>query len=734
MAKKSLITLAILTTCASALAADNKELEQIEVVAQKRTTNLQKTPMAITALGAEALESSGINDLTGIETRVPGMSMGTFNLGQPQLYIRGIGSNADGAGADNSVVVFLDEVYIGRSAGAALDLYDIERVEVLRGPQGTLYGKNVVGGAISVYSAKPDEQFYTKGMATVGNFGALTLKAAVSGELADQLYGKLAVSTKERDGTVTSIHPSVYGEKMNDINSQSARYQMRYLPTSNVEINFAVDYSQDDVAGVGRTQSEGTTLYTMASIIEPRLLDDIHLTYADSIGYQKRDAYGLTNRIDYTLDDITITSITGARKTSFDMSDDFLNVDITFVGIDAVSYVDEEASQFSQELRFTSNYGSALEWISGLYYLYEKTDRIESSDVSYSFDPTTYQPLDDVLEIPDISEQYNETNSYAVFGEFSYELNERTDIAVGGRYTTETKDIQQIRSPQTILNEAYDVTADETFSAFTPRVVLNHQLNDDMFIYGSVSRGFKSGGFAGFASSAEAASTPFKKETATNYELGVKSQLLNNTLRLNIAAFMTDYKNLQVLEVVTINEFRSILLTTNAADATSQGVEVEYTYLPSFVENLRISGSYAYLDATYDKYEPDPSADGNYLRNAPKHSYNIILNYDMYLDNGAIVTANLENRYKGKSYQDPLNFETSAIPSYSLSNARLTYTSAEQSWWVSVWSDNIFDEDYLVHNSPFSLSRVNGVESGLAAPAMPGTPRTYGVTVGWDFY
>ena len=186
--------------------------------------------------------------------------------------------------------------------------------------------------------------------------------------------------------------------------------------------------------------------------------------------------------------------------------------------------------------------------------------------------------------------------------------------------------------------------------------------------------------------------------------------------------------------MVTINEFRSILLTTNAADATSQGVEVEYTYLPSFVENLRISGSYAYLDATYDKYEPDPSADGNYLRNAPKHSYNIILNYDMYLDNGAIVTANLENRYKGKSYQDPLNFETSAIPSYSLSNARLTYTSAEQSWWVSVWSDNIFDEDYLVHNSPFSLSRVNGVESGLAAPAMPGTPRTYGVTVGWDFY
>ena len=161
------------------------------------------------------------------------------------------------------------------------------------------------------------------------------------------------------------------------------------------------------------------------------------------------------------------------------MSDDFLNVDITFVGIDAVSYVDEEASQFSQELRFTSNYGSALEWISGLYYLYEKTDRIESSDVSYSFDPTTYQPLDDVLEIPDISEQYNETNSYAVFGEFSYELNERTDIAVGGRYTTETKDIQQIRSPQTILNEAYDVTADETFSAFTPRVVLSHQLNDD---------------------------------------------------------------------------------------------------------------------------------------------------------------------------------------------------------------------------------------------------------------
>jgi iron complex outermembrane receptor protein len=734
MMKKSFITLTIIASCGHTYAADNKALEKIEVVAQKRTTNLQETPMAITALSEGELESSGISDLTGIETRVPGLSMGTFNLGQPQLYIRGIGSNADGAGADNSVVVFLDEVYVGRSAGAALDLYDIERVEVLRGPQGTLYGKNVVGGAISVYSAKPDADFYTKGLVTVGNFGALTVKGAVSGELADNLYGKLAFSSKQRDGTVTSIHPDVYGEKMNDINSQSIRYQMRYEPSSDLEINFAVDYSQDDVAGVGRTHTPGTVMYAVGTMIEPRLADDIHLSYANDIGFQKREGAGVTLRADYEWDDITVTSITAARETSFEMFDDFLNADLSFIGVDSNILVDETAAQFSQELRFTSNYDSSLQWIGGLYYLREKTDRIESSEALYAVDPLTFTPIDSILEINDVSEQYNTTNSYAVFGEVSYEINDSTGIAVGGRYTTENKSIDQIRSPGSIITPVYDVDGDADFSAFTPRVVLNHQLEDDMFVYGSISRGFKSGGFAGFASSAEAAETPFEKETATNYELGFKSQLFDDTLRFNIAAFFTDYENLQVLQVVNINEFRSILLTTNAATAISQGVEVEYTYLPSFIDDFRISGSYAYLDASYDEYAPDPTANGNTLRNAPKHSYNIIFNYDTFLDNGGVITTNVEHRYKGQTFQEPHNLELSSIPSYSLSNARVTYTPASGSWWISAWTDNIFDEDYLVHNSPVSLSRNNGVESGLAAPAMPGTPRTFGITVGWDFY
>ncbi|WGL15795.1 TonB-dependent receptor [Microbulbifer bruguierae] len=711
---------AAILTVSAVPAFAQQTLEEVSVTAQKRESNLQSTAMAVTALTGDAMSEAGVDDMTSLETRVPGMSMGTFNLGQPQIYIRGIGSNADGASADNSVVVFLDEVYIGRASGSALSLYDVERVEVLRGPQGTLYGKNVVGGAISVISKKPTEEFYTRGELTTGNYNLVTAKTAISGPLTDNLFGKIALSSSDRDGFMESANPAAEGMQLNDKDSLNFRGQLRYVPTDTLELNLTADWSKDRNAGTGRIHTPGTTVYAALKAIAPQVADNDELSWADDDGFQHRDVSGVTGRVDWDLAAGTVTSITAYRETDYRMQEDGFNIDVSVIGIDSLSMIDETADQFSQELRFTSETIGAWNWIAGLYYLQEDIYRDEST--SSMFGPFS----SDIASL-----QWNTTESYAVFGEVNYYLSDAMKLAVGARYTTETKESRQIRTDSLDPTTNYDVTAEADFSALTPRIVLDYQATENTFVYGSVSKGFKSGGFAGTSETAEAASTPFEEEIAITYELGMKSELLDRSLRLNMALFNTDYDDLQVLEYVTVDveALEGYFLTDNAASATSRGLELEWLYYPEALSGLEISGSYAWLDATYDDYEPDPAVAGNRLRNAPEQSYNVALGYEFNLGSAGYLKARYEYRYKGDSFQDPQNYVLSSIPEYAVSNARLSYMPASDTWTLSAWVDNIADEDYLVHNFPIGLSETGG----MAAPATPGNPRTYGLTFAWDY-
>ena len=716
---KQTLAAAILTITAAPAFAQ-QTLEEVSVTAQKRESNLQSTAVAVTALTGDAMSEAGVDDMTSLETRVPGMSMGTFNLGQPQIYIRGIGSNADGAGSDNSVVVFLDEVYIGRAAGSALSLYDVERVEVLRGPQGTLYGKNVVGGAISVVSKKPTEEFYTRGELTTGNYNLVTAKTAISGPLSENLFGKIALSSSDRDGFMKSRNPAAEGMELNDKDSLNLRGQLRYVPSDILEFNFTADWSKDRNAGAGRISTPGTLIYSALKAVAPEVADNDELSWSDKEGYQHRDVSGFMGRADWDLSAGTITSITAYRETEFSMLDDLFNIDASLIGVDSDTMVDEKADQFSQELRFTSETYGAWNWIGGLYYLNEDIYRDEtSSGVQGPFSSTV------------ASLQWNTTESMAVFGEMNYYLTDAMKLAVGARYTTESKESRQSRSDSLEPYTDYDVTAEADFSAWTPRVVLDYQATENTFVYGSLSKGFKSGGFAGTSETAEAAATPFNKEIAVTYELGMKSELLNRSLRLNMALFNTDYDDLQVLEFVTVDAdaLEGYFLTDNAASATSRGVELEWLYYPEALSGLEISGSYAWLDATYDDYAPDPSVAGNRLRNAPEQSYNLALGYEFNLGSAGYLKARYEYRYKDESFQDPQNYILSSIPEYDVSNARVSYMPASDTWTLSAWVDNITDEDYLVHNFPVGLSDTGG----LAAPATPGNPRTYGLTFAWDY-
>lgn len=707
---------------ASIHAQERATLEEVVVTAQRRDESLQSVPIAVTALSGEEMRIADISDLSGISVRTPGFSMGSFNKGQPQLFIRGIGSNADGAGSDVSVVTFLDEVYIGRAAGQVFDLFDLERVEVLRGPQGTLFGKNAIGGAVNMHTSKPSDTFYGRAEATLGNYDAMVIRGLVSGPLADNVFGKFSANMRQRDGYVESV---VTGGEMSNQDNWGVRGALRFTPSDDLELQLIADYSESDEAGNGRV------------LISPGLLPDIAAsagfrtgsfdkTFADNTGVQKTEIGGLSLRADWQIGNGTLTSISAYRMSEYQMSDDIPAWSLDIVGgpLDADTIVDEESSQFSQEFRFSSSaMDERLQWIAGLYYFTEEVERNEDAQVFVA--ATAGTNLGFALSFQD-----NTTDSYSAFLDMTYDLTDALSLTVGGRYTYEEKDIRQVGvAPLVVahtINESYDVRDNETWDAFTPRVVLNYQFTDSVFAYASYSNGFKSGGYQGTAATAVGAATPFDQEDADAFEIGVKSELLDNRLRLNAAIFTLDYTDLQVLvrKEAFPGDPLGIVVTENAADATSQGLELEFTAVLG--GGFEVSGTYAYLDAEYDRYlEPNGINNaGNRLRNAPENAYTLVGSYEHSLGNGGTLNARYEYIYSDERFQDPRNEAAAAIPEYELSNVNLMYVSPAGRYQVSGWVRNLFDEEYLLHNFPLAP---------FGNPGTIGMPRMVGATVTVNF-
>jgi iron complex outermembrane receptor protein len=660
--------------------------------------------------------------MDGIAERTPGFSMGSFNKGQPQLFIRGIGSNDDGAGSDVSVVAFIDEVYIGRAAGQVFELFDLERVEVLRGPQGTLFGKNAVGGAVSLHTTKPDENFFGRAEVSAGNLNSLVLRGLVSGPISDNVFGKIAVNSRTRDGYVTSL---VTGDKLADQDTLNTRAALRFVPSDELEVILTADYGQSRENGQGRILVGPGLLVSSAMASNPEAVGDNSKSFADEPGKADTDIWGFSGRVNWDVGNGTLSSITAYRESEYDMIDDVTGSNVVTAGpLDSHTFIIESAEQFSQELRYSSlALNDRLSWVAGLYYLSEDVDREESSAIGFGFVPTFGTATSRSFMV-------NKTDSASVFADFTYNFTDAFSLTAGGRYTDEKKDSHIIGVAPTVvphtISEDYDVTDSKSWTAFTPRVVLNFQVNESVFMYVSMSEGFKSGGYPGTPSTAEAASSPFNQEDATAYEFGIKSELFDNRLRLNVAAFSTDYQDLQVLlRKIRFPGDLGIVVTDNAADATSEGIELEFTVL--LTENFEISGNYAYLDATYDNYlEPNGTDNaGNRLRNAPENAINLVAKYSRTLGNGGELGIRYEYISQDKSYQDPRNEEGAAKPKYTVSNARISYAPADANWELALWGQNLFDEEYFSHSWP-----AQPFASGFGAAA---PPLTYGVSALFNF-
>ena len=759
--RATLLGIAVALLPESAALAQQNELEEVVVTAQRRAESLQDVPLSITAFSEEMLDTMGITDIKAITERTPGFTMGMFNPLQTQLYIRGIGSNEDGAGGDQSVILFIDEVYAGRSAGMNLDLFDLERVEVLRGPQGTLFGKNVVGGAVNLITRKPGEDAEAVLEATYGNFNAINVRGRAMGPIGENLYGKISFSSRNRDGYLTNyakdfpqyVSDPADGDDILDVDTISGRGHLRWLPTDELEINLTASVSDLETSSQGAARHfigpPGLFWPPDAALIAD-YDDKPHAVIADDRGKAAVDSWSITGRVDYQINEsTTFTSLTafrnvdgvnreaiGSRETAA------LRLSTGTIGLGIYGDNDswDESDTFTQELRLSSSGAGRLQWVAGLYYLNEQTDRTESLGLGLEVPDGLGGTISVIPKFTGFDVQDNETESFAVFGQLTYAFSEQWSLSIGARQTEEEKKIHRIGLPATPAIagfsqplEPWDFEQDIDFSAFTPRASLEFRPTDRALLYATYSEGFKSGGWQGLSAREVIASTPFQPEEAILYELGAKTEWFDNRLRFNVATFITDYTDLQILQLLVQEDAPvgapGILLTQNAADAEIFGIEAEFTIVPN--ERWLISGSLTHLDTEFSNFfipsgfrtpggvGADASREGNDLRNAPNIAFNVFVRYEHPLTGGATLAFQGDFRHKDKVYQDPDLEEVAAIPAYDLADFKVSYEPASEKYRIAAWVTNAFNEDYYLHNYP-------GTGDGFATA---GPPRMYGLTV-----
>jgi iron complex outermembrane receptor protein len=742
-------------------------IEEVLVTASRREETLQTVPIAVTAFSEEELQARRIDGLISLANRSPGFAMGEFMPTQPQVYIRGIGSNDDGPSADPSTAIFIDEVYVGRSAGWTANLFDLERVEVLRGPQGTLYGKNVVGGAVNMITRKPDDQFRAQLNTSVGTFNLREFQGLVSGPIADNLFGKVAYARRSRDGYLESLvgdFPEFFPDRdpnsLGDIDqlnkdTESVRASLRWLPTDKLEVNLAVDNAKLDEIGPAfyRTGPESDGVRMLAGLIDD-YFDRPRVNLDSDPGFSQNETTGFMARVDYQLGWSTFTSLSSYRESEtlnrgccttpneqealLLASSPTAEAGMRIIVAPEGNEQNEDAEQWSQEFRLTSTSAGPVEWVAGLYYLREEATRTESFDFGLALVDgmgglNVFVPPSFGMSFQDAT-----TDSYAVYGQGTWSITDKLRFTAGARWSRDDKSVRSIvQAGGLIFRETFDVDESESWEEVTPRFVLDYQWTDDTFIYLTAAKGFKSGGFQGQPAREINAQLPFRPEEAWLYETGIRSDWLDRRARMNLSVFYTDYTDLQIRQSLIPpglppGEEFVVAVVQNAADAEVKGAELELNLLPP-VEGLSVNVSYAYLDATYEEFFAPPGFTtatgvdinqraGNRLRNAPEHSVSIMGRYESILSGGNRLTYMLDWRYQDTSFQDPDNSPLAAIDAFSLLDARVSFLSADAQWEFSLWVENLLDEDYFIHNFP-------ATDGGVATP---GPPRMGGVTVSWN--
>lgn len=774
-----------LATGGTALAQEDEGYgnQQIVVTAQFREQSLQETPIAITAVTGDMLEARSQTNLAEVASQAPSVTLKSQAAAfGPALgaNIRGVGQFDPSPAVEPGVGIYVDDVYYASLTGSVLDLLDLDRVEILRGPQGTLAGRNAIGGAIKLYSKKPTGDGGGYVAASYGSRNRIDLRASADFALTDSIFARVAGVSKTQRGYVTRydfgcvnppgspLNPAVGGVEptvsditdcklgtLGGVNTQAGRIQLRFDNGGPVEINIAADYTNDDRTPAGEVLVAADNAApwvrgnSPAVPLDDRFICGPYCNYssfympggawpgpvingfpiAESI-YKPQaqfEGWGISGTIDWEIADrLQLTSITAYRAFN---SRYYSDTDLSPLAVNGqAGYYDFWS--FTQELRLNGAFGDndLVEYTIGGFYLDQRTINGPLVEIRYVPWPGQFQQNDPV-----------DAESIAVFGQVLIHPTEDLTLIGGIRYTEESKTYQFYR--RTVSGDPHPILpfdgAVGTYegSRVDWRLGLQYQFSDNVMAYAQVSTGYKGGGINPRPFTHWQV-VPFTPETLTAYEVGLKTDLFDRALRLNLAAFYSDYKNIQMTLLSCPqfsdpddpgDDFGPCAANANAGDGKIKGVELEAAL--RIADGLSIDGSVSYIDFGYTTINPLAGGAGNpngpqlddTTPYTPKWKWSIGIQYEFDLGNAGTLTPRFDAAYQSDVYSNPANTALELVPAYTLANARVTWRNGERDLEVSLEVTNLFDKYY-------SLTAYDSLSSAGFASMQPGRPREWAIS------
>jgi iron complex outermembrane receptor protein len=745
-----------LATLAQAPLIQAQVLEEVMVTAQKKSAAVNDVPVTMTALGGGDIKNLRLTDAMDVSAFTTNIDIkGTLGGTNPAITIRGVGLNDFNANNNPTVGVYVDEVFLVSAGMLNFSTYDMERIEVLKGPQGTLYGRNTNGGALNYFTTRPDFEPSGYITATAGNYELFEAEGAYGDAINDKWAYR--ISGKWSDQGDNYVDNELGGD-FNGSDMGSGRLALRYMgdrlsfDTSITGGSQNVGFQpfknrgfldpSDPALGPCPTAASGnpTQDFSCTSVLlgvdQTFLNVDVETfpnqefdeaTYADNIDTPdtETDSVFWVGRFDYELSDTaTLTSITSYADVDREYADS------VFGSLQGYHYFDaareDEINQFTQELRY-SLMTEKIEWTAGVFYSY---DEIKSSNLTNASDTlaTLYAIGYD-----------QETTAAAAFSQVEYALNDVWSVEVGIRYSWEERDYTGGTTDLNPWDQSVilylppeeggfglppsftgplPLTAGTEFDFddddVSGRLGLNYRPNDDWLVYGNISTGFKSGIVFSDITFAPEEMGPLDPEDILAYELGFKGTMASGSLQWNGAIFYYDYDDIQTQVPTALG-----LTFTNADQADITGGEMDVNWLP--LDSLSIRAGISYLDTEFD----DPGLDGNELPNAPELQYNAIVRYDMEVGDGMNLAFQADMKYSDEMYKEATNNPLAQTDDYTLVNGRISLAGDNDTWELSLWGKNLTDEDYLEHIFVVDFFGITG--------DLYNTPRTYGASLTYNF-
>lgn len=743
-------------------------IEEVVVTAQKRAQSAQDVPIALNAFNEDMLEQMGVTDFGDLTKATPGFSLSGGSDAFPSPYMRGIGTNDNGVGTDPSVGIYIDGIYASRKGGAIGDLMDIASVEVLKGPQGTLFGRNSIGGAISITTQKPDNEFSGKVDLKAGNYRLNALKGMINIPLIEgQLFMRLSAAKRQRDGWQTNI---IDGKKGNEKDRESARLRFTWAATDNWEIDVVNFWSRwDDTAQYAESLERDPDLeyHPLTGVIDDKYAvaggRDLNGTRPDEPVIEpqlqrKLRTHSITVNGDIA-ESLSFSSLTAYRTYETFSSSQYEGTEYFVIQNDGSLEFNES---ISQEFRL-NGYTNVLNWFVGASFQRERTFLDFDISLADALDINGGAPFTEKSFV------FNGTKAYAIYGDATWSVTDSLNITFGARYSLDEKAIDYDNPQQDegltiamgqgvlfpiksqFVNEDGVSTPSlaENASSWTnlsPRLVADYVLLEDMMLYASVTAGYKSGGFNTYPSPNRDFTTAVgidltnfdpnnpnsgsrflkvfpedheevQPEEVISYELGVKSTWLDRRLTLNASVFAFDYTELQVL---VIGEFNVQL--RNAGKAGAHGFEFDTSYHLNHNWTIALNG--LFIDATFDEFvDQGRDLSGTDMYFSPSFSGNLSVDYHVPVRDWGEFRTFVSYGYQGEHSIDPDYVQEA----YGLLSANISFSSADENWSVSLWGNNIEDKAYIRQYT----DQGRAVQGHVGATR--NEPRTYGMAVSYRF-